>query len=173
MRLPLLLVLLLLGACAVRSTTNPVSPSSAVTVIKSGPSSTPKTGTSSIMIYLPDSLEVTYARLLAGLAKAGYQVPTLSHIANGEAVTFSTKPKTVANVAGLSLQVVIDPKPQGSEVTFMGKYVPVDSLGQAERDSRKWIYYGEPVNDLPVQTFWDDMQRVALETFPGGQVRYW
>ena len=184
MKISLLLGLLLLGACAVRSTTAPVSPSSTVmvltggpgvTVITGGPGATPKVGTRSIMVALPDSLEATYTRLLAGLAKAGYQLPTLSHKASGQAVSFSTKPKTVANVAGLSLQVVIDPKTSGSEVTFMGNYVPVDSLGQAERDSRKWkwIHYGVPANNLPTQAFWDDMQRVALETFPGGRVRYW
>lgn len=130
----------------------------------------------SIMVGLPGSLETTYPRLLAGLAKAGYQVPTRSHEdVSGNAVVFSTKPKTVANVAGLALQVVIDRKPQGCEVTFMGKYVPVDSLGQAERDSGKWrwIHYGVPANGLPAQAFWDDMQRVALETLPEGRVSYW
>lgn len=155
-------------------------------------------GASSIMVYLPDSVELAYTKLLAGLTQAGYPIPKLSHKADGQAAAFSTEPKTIANVAGLALQVVVDPitpgnaglflgilgkqaqndgqgqTAPGSVVTFMGKYVPVNSQGQAERDTRKWrwIHYGVADNTLPTQAFWEDMNRVAIESFPGARVVY-
>ena len=165
----LLLASVFLGACATRPTTT-----SSNVVVHGGPSKTVQRGASSIMVYVPDSVERTYTKLLDELKQGGYPLPTLSHKATGLAVSFSTLPKTIANVAGLSLQVVVDPVANGSMVTFMGKYVPVDAQGQAARDSRRWrwINYGVPDTDLPTQAFWEDMNRVALASFPGARVEY-
>ena len=124
-----------------------------------------------------------------------YQLPTFTN-PPGASRGFSTKPKTIAQVTGLSLQVGVEaitqdnvviflgknapkdalgqPIAKGSVVTLMGKYVPVDSLGQEERDSRKWrwIHYGQPRENVPVQAFWEDMQNTAVECFPGARIGY-
>lgn len=181
-----LLVSVLLSGCVARPHVPITLPPSSGTV---------QVGNTAIEVFVPESADRAYALLQLGLKRAGYQLPTLTN-PPGASMTFSTKPKTVAQVTGLSLQVGVEamtpdnvvmflgknapkdalglPIAKGSVVTFMGKYVPVDSLGQAERDSRKWrwIKYGQPRENLPVQAFWEDMQNTAVECFPGTRIGY-
>lgn len=183
----LLTFVALLGGCAARSYGPVALPP---------PSGTPQVGVQSLTVIVSDSVEQTNVLVRQGLTRAGYLLPFPYQRGNGEATTFSTAPKTVAQVQGLALQVTIDaltsdnaldytgqrapkdvqgkPLLGGSVITFMGKYVPVDSLGQATRDSRKWkwIYYGRPREGLPVQVMWDDMHRAMVECFPGARIGY-
>jgi hypothetical protein len=150
-------------------------------------------GNGTIEVFVPENADQAYTQLQIGLQRAGYQIFTNP---SGASRDVSTKPKTIAQVTGLSLQVSVraiipgnvveylgkdGPKDalgqfiaQGSVVTFMGKYVPVDSIGQAERDSRKWhgIRYGETRENVPVQAFWEDMRNTAVECFPGARIGY-
>jgi hypothetical protein len=187
MKLLVLLSIVLLSACTARPYVPFVLPPASPVASK---------GASSLIIFTPDSAEVAYAHALDGLSRAGYQTTVRKHSLGGKPTTFSTRPKTVQHVAGLALQVVIDPltkenvlgltgrpapldalgRPllQGCVVTFMAKYVPVDSVGQEEHDSRKWhwIHYGLPQTNLPTQAFWEDMRDAAIKCYPGARIGY-
>jgi hypothetical protein len=187
MKLLLLLSLVLLSACTARPYVPFVLPPASPTVL---------TGASALIVFTQDSADVAYAHALDGLSRAGYQTTVRKHSLGGKPTTFSTTPKTVQHVTGLALQVIIDPltkenvrgltgrpapldalgRPliQGCVVTFMAKYVPVDSVGQEEHDSRKWhwIRYGLPQANLPTQAFWEDMRSAAVACYPGARIVY-
>ena len=179
-----LFVSVLLSACVARPHVPFTLPPSSGTV---------QIGNGTIEVFVPENADQAYTQLQIGLKRAGYQIFTNPP---GAPRDVSTKPKTIAQVTGLSLQVEVraitpgnvveylgknapkdalgQPIAKGSVVTFMGKYVPVDSLGQEERDSRKWrgIRYGQPFKNVPVQAFWEDMRNTAVECFPGARIGY-
>lgn len=187
MKLLVLLSSVLLSACTARPYVPFVFPP---------PSETTSLGASALIVFTPDSIALAYAKALDGLQRAGYHPTTSKQPTASKPITFTTKPKTIQHVAGLALQVVIDPltqenvlvltgRPapldslgqplvQGCVVTFMAKYVPVDSLGQAEHDSRRWqwIHYGVPKANLPTQAFWEDMRHAAVECYPAARIGY-
>ena len=160
-----LFALLLLGAC---------TPRSYVPFTLGAPHKTVYYNCSNLIVSTPDSLSLAYRQALIGLVRAGYALKAHGKL-DATSIMLTTKPKTVEQVAGLALQVTIQSIPTGSEVTFMSKYVPVDSLGVEEHDSRKWqwINYGVPRKNLPVQAFWADMHQAAVECFPGGKIGYY
>jgi hypothetical protein len=122
-----LFALLLLDACA---------PRSYVPFTLAAPREMVYYNCSNLMVFTPDSISLAYRHALTGLVRAGYTLKAHGKL-DATSIMLTTKPKTVDQVAGLALQVTIQSIPTGSEVTFMSKYVPVDSLGVAEHDSRK------------------------------------
>lgn len=182
-----LLGLLVLSACTARAYVPFTLPP---------PSNTPTVGVQSLTVIVPDSTEQAYIMVRQGLTRAGYELSFPYKKGNGQFHMVSTKAKTVAQIKGLALQVDIDPltpdnalsltgqhNPKdaqghpligGSVITFMGKYVPVDSLGQEARNTRlwEWIHYGRPREGLPVQAMWDDMHHAVVECFPGARIGY-
>ena len=160
------------------------------------PSETVRVGNSALIVFTLDSADLAYTHALDGLSRAGYQINLIRRTTGGKPVTFSTQPKTIQHVAGLALQVTVDPltkenvlgltgrqapldslgRPiiRGCIVTFMPKYVPVDSLGQPAHDSRKWkwIHYETPQGNLLVDVFWEDMRRAVAECYPSARIGY-
>ncbi|MBF9236538.1 hypothetical protein I2I05_03935 [Hymenobacter sp. BT683] len=160
------------------------------------PSGTPSAGAKCLTVLVADSVEVAYTKVLQGLVRAGYQLPVLYHKGNGQAATFTTEPKPVAPGASLELQVTVDLLTPGtaplytgeraltdalgrslvggSAITFMGKFVPVDSLGQESVGHwpAQWLYYGKLREGLPMSALWDDMHRAVMECFPHARITY-
>jgi hypothetical protein len=148
------------------------------------------------MLYVPDSVRQASAKLVQGLTRAGFPSPTIRLAPQAEYAILGTGPKTVAQVTGLVLQVTIDPitlgnaglllgkdPPKGAQrqaitggsvITFLGTFVPVDSLGHPQPRSPRVVRlsHGRPDPNVPTQALWDDMHTAAFSCFPGAGVRY-
>lgn len=124
-----------------------------------------------IVVHSPDSAIVSYKKAVSSLASAGYEVEGASK----NNLMIITRPKTVAQVSGLALQITIFQGSRGgSEVTYMGRYTPVDSAGVVDPNVRKWvwIHYGVEAGNLPIQQMWEDMHHAVIICYPNASISY-
>ena len=132
-------------------------------------SAVPFKGANAIVVHVPDSASVAYAKLTKGLLAAGYgldkSIPGALYV--------STPSKPIKDIFGLTLEVNAAPAPTGAAVVFRGHFTWASAAAIiSHTDKRENEVRSMGGGSTPIQQMWLELQRVALECFPSASISY-